>query len=115
MGVITNAWIAAKGGKDELRRRWNTEEGRAEISGQKNENPTMFDSNDFLTELTTPLAPENDPLMQMRAQVKAEKERRRLASGGRESTILTGGQGITAPPNLAKRKLLGGDVYMANY
>ena len=47
------------------------------------------------------------------AEVKeaASKERKRLlAKQGRESTILTGGQGVEDEANIKKKKLLGGSA-----
>lgn len=49
---------------------------------------------------------EQDPAVT--SAMDEERRRRRAAASGRQSTIATGGQGVTAPANVGFKTLLGG-------
>lgn len=63
---------------------------------------------EFVPEINFPEPPEPPPTSDgTEAARAAEDERRRAAGRGRASTVLTGGQGLLAPPPTASRTLLG--------
>jgi len=68
----------------------------------------LFGDTPSPTPVAAPTPPAIDPAAQAQADQAARDKAIALRSGGRASTILTGGMGDTTTPTTASKTLLGG-------